>query len=77
MYVEGPSGFVSFEAGLAHHRAGRLAQAETIYRRILASEPNHADSLHLLGVASFQAGHAEKALDLIIRAVELQPGNSV
>ncbi|TWA90122.1 tetratricopeptide (TPR) repeat protein [Bradyrhizobium stylosanthis] len=77
MYVEGPSGFVSFEAGLAHHRAGRLAQAETIYRRILASEPNHADSIHLLGVASFQAGDAARALELIIRAVRLQPGNSV
>ena len=77
MYAEESSDRVSFDAGLAHHRAGRLPQAEAIYRQILASEPNHADSIHLLGVAAFQAGHPDRALDLIIRAIKLQPCTSV
>ncbi|MGY8676954.1 tetratricopeptide repeat protein [Bradyrhizobium sp. UFLA05-153] len=77
MFADKSSGSVSFEAGLAHHCAGRLPQAEAIYRQILASEPDHADSLHLLGLVSLQAGHPDRALDLIIRAVKLQPRDSV
>ncbi|QOG22844.1 MULTISPECIES: tetratricopeptide repeat protein [Bradyrhizobium] len=77
MYAEASSGSVSFEAALAHHRAGRLPQAEAIYRQILASQPDHADCLHLLGVALLQAGHPDRALDVIIRVVKLQPSNSV
>ena len=32
-----------------HHQAGRLIDAEQLYRQILAINPRHADSLHLLG----------------------------
>ena len=77
MYVEELSDPASFEAGLAHHRAGRLPQAEAIYRQILASEPDHVDSLRLLAFASLQAGRADRALDLTIRAVKLEPCNSL
>jgi tetratricopeptide (TPR) repeat protein len=77
MYAEQQSGPVSFEAGLAHHRAGRLPQAEAIYRQVLASEPDHADGLHLLGLVLLQAGHPGGALESITRAVRLQPSNSV
>ncbi len=37
------------EIGLAHHRAGRLREAEAIYRQILAEKPDFTDALHLLG----------------------------
>ena len=39
------------EQALEHHRAGRLQQAEAIYRQMLRQEPNHPDALHLLGCA--------------------------
>jgi len=39
-----------------HHKAGQLAQAETLYRQILQQQPNHPDALHLLGVIAYQAG---------------------
>ena len=32
-----------------HHRAGRLFEAEEIYRRILAVDPDHPFALCLLG----------------------------
>ncbi|TYL82426.1 tetratricopeptide repeat protein [Bradyrhizobium rifense] len=76
MYAEASSGSVSLEAGLAHHRAGRLAQAEAIYRQLLATRPDHADAVFLLGVAALQTGHPDRALDFFIRAVQLQPRNS-
>ena len=58
-----------FSAGLAHHQAGRLAEAETLYRETLALKPDHADALHLLGVLASQVGQHEVAVDLIGRAI--------
>jgi hypothetical protein len=31
---------------MALHRAGRLGEAESAYRRILASQPDEPDALH-------------------------------
>jgi tetratricopeptide (TPR) repeat protein len=76
MYAEGSTGSASFEAGLAHHRAGRLPQAAAIYRQVLASQPNHTDCMFLLGIVSLEDGHPDRALDLFSRAVKLKPRNS-
>ena len=40
----------AFEAALAHHRAGRIAEAETLYRRILEADPKNAHAWHNLGL---------------------------
>ena len=55
-----------------NHQSGQLQAAEQIYRQILAAEPNHADALHLLGVAAAQAGKYEAAVDYIGRAIRLK-----
>jgi tetratricopeptide (TPR) repeat protein len=60
-----------FNGALAHHQAGRLAQAEPIYRQILAANPNQPDTLHLLGLLYHQAGHSAQGLDLLLRSVQL------
>jgi predicted O-linked N-acetylglucosamine transferase (SPINDLY family) len=57
----------------AHHRAGRLAEAEALYRRILAADPHHAEGLHLLGVIAHQAGRPDAAVRLIGKAIERSP----
>ncbi len=59
------------EAGLQHHQAGRLAEAEAHYRRVLGIEPDHADVLHLLGGLAYQTGRHEAAIELIGRAIKL------
>ncbi len=63
----------AFQMALQHHQAGRLPQAEQLYRRILDQQPSHADSLHFLGVIAGQAGHHDAAVDLIGRAIALKP----
>ncbi len=65
-----------FEAALACHQAGRLAQAERIYRRILANQPNHVAALANLGLAALTQGRAEEAVVTLRRAVSLRPDNT-
>jgi tetratricopeptide (TPR) repeat protein/SAM-dependent methyltransferase len=55
--------------GRAHHRAGRLAQAEACYRGILAAEPANVTALHLLGLLAHQSGQPQAAVDLYARAI--------
>ena len=57
-------------AGLAHHQAGRVAEAEVSYRQVLAAMPDHADALHLLGVIAYQFGQHQAAIQLIGRAIQ-------
>ena len=55
----------AFEAAFHHHQSGRLAEAEALYRQILALEPRHAEALHLLGVIAHQTGRNDVAVDWI------------
>ncbi|HTP96634.1 MAG TPA: tetratricopeptide repeat protein [Burkholderiales bacterium] len=61
------------EAGFAHHQAGRLAEAEAIYRSVLAALPEHPVALHLLGLLLDQRGQGDAALELIRKAVQHDP----
>ena len=54
---------------VAHHRGGRLAEAEGLYRQVLTLAPDHPDARHLLGVLAHQAGHSEAAVGLIRQAL--------
>ncbi len=64
-----------FERAVGHHQRGELAQAEPLYREILAQAPVHFDALHLLGIARMQQGAHKDAIDLIRRAVDVDPRN--
>lgn len=61
---------------LSFHRNGRLAEAATLYRKILNKKPADADALHLLGVLESQRNNALNAIKLIDRAIDLRPKNS-
>jgi tetratricopeptide (TPR) repeat protein len=62
---------------LALHQAGRLSEAEKMYREILAAQPAHFDSLHLLGVIFMQRGDAEAAVRQIDAALKVEPRHSL
>jgi predicted TPR repeat methyltransferase len=55
------------------HRGGALAEAEAIYRRVLAGRPGDPDALHYLGVLFHQRGRNSEAIELIQQAVKAAP----
>ncbi len=59
--------------GTRHHQAGHVAEAERIYRQVLAVEPNHPDALHLLGVLALQGRQFDTAVQLIGAAIRVEP----
>src|SRR3954468_9611724 len=63
--------------GLEHHQAGRLAEAEQAYRRVVRAQSDQPDALHLLGVLALQQGRPADAIVQIRRAIESRPGGAV
>jgi tetratricopeptide (TPR) repeat protein len=61
------------KAGIRHHQAGRLSEAEQIYREILQLRPNDPEALHLFGVLTGQRGKTDAAIDLVRRAIGVKP----
>ena len=63
----------AFAIALQHQKAGRIAQAEELCRRLLQRQPGHAAALHLLGRLCHQDGRHGEAVDLLSRSVQLAP----
>lgn len=64
-----------FQQALAHHQRGELAQAERLYTAVLVSQPQHFDALHLLGLVALQRNDAQTGLDLIGKAIQVNPAS--
>src|SRR5450756_1627524 len=62
----------TFAAAMAHHRAGRLIDAERLYRLVCDTDPKKARAFHLLGVFAHQLRRPDAAW-LVGRAVTLNP----
>ena len=61
------------QQAVALHNAGRLAEAEKVYRDVLQKDPRNADALQLLGLIEHQKGNNERAVELIRKAVTIRP----
>ena len=57
-----------------NHLAGRLPEAEALYRQLLSQEPANPATLHMLGILQYQLGDREAALELINRAIAIDAG---
>jgi predicted O-linked N-acetylglucosamine transferase (SPINDLY family) len=62
-----------FGQAVALHQAGRLADAEPLYRRILEVQPRHFDALHHLGIIHHQRGEHIAAIRQIDAALKVNP----
>lgn len=56
-----------------HHRAGRLAEAEQLYRAILRVQPRQPDANHNLGVLALNVGNYLAALPFLKAALAAGP----
>ena len=56
------------------HQAGRLAEAENIYLRILADQPATFPALHLMGLMRLQQARFAEALAFMEEALRVKPG---
>jgi Flp pilus assembly protein TadD len=64
---------VDLQAALELHRNGRLGEAEAMYRRALAGDPNNPSALHLLGVVLHQNKRSAEGVLFIQRAISIAP----
>jgi tetratricopeptide (TPR) repeat protein len=62
-----------FQQAQALHQQGRLAEARDCYGAVLTRDPGHAEALHLAGVIGFQTGQLEQGVELVRRAIALNP----
>jgi protein O-GlcNAc transferase len=64
---------MTLELALQLHQKGQLEAAEKAYRDLLASRPEDASILHLLAMLLFDRGHHASAIDLVNRAIAIDP----
>lgn len=64
------------QSALAHHKSGRLGDAEQLYRQVRAAAPRNFDGLHLSGLAALQQGRLADAVDLLGRAHAIDRGHA-
>jgi tetratricopeptide (TPR) repeat protein len=63
----------SLRKALAHFQAGRVQEAEDLYRAVLAAEAEQPQALNLYGVLCTAAGRHHEAIALLTRAVAADP----
>lgn len=66
----------ALQTAMAHHQAGRLAQAEDGYRRILQAQPDQLDARQLLGTLYGQVGRLAEAETLLLGVLRVRPSDA-
>ncbi len=64
-------------AAAEHYRAGRLAEAESLYRAVLDHHPENVDAIQGLAALCHRRGNSDEALALFRRAIALDPDSRV
>lgn len=65
-----------FNEGYRLHQQGAFPQAESLYRKVLAHQPDQVGALHMLGMLQAQRGRLAEANATLIRATHTAPDDS-
>lgn len=63
----------ALDLAIQHINAGRMAEAGDVCQQILASFPQHWPAMHLLAIAKYRTGDAPGGIELLRRAVTIEP----
>ena len=63
----------TFKLAIQHHQAGRLADAEALYRQVLAARPDFVSAYNNLGSILTQREAFDEAVELLAKATNLKP----
>ena len=66
----------ALQQALALHQGGQLAQAQVLYDQVLRLQPKNFDALHLSALIATQLKNPARAVELINRALEINPGHA-
>ncbi|GIS65892.1 MAG: hypothetical protein CM1200mP4_2400 [Rhodospirillaceae bacterium] len=64
----------ALNTAIQYHSSGQLDAADESYKNLLTENPEHPDALHLYGVLNHQMGRSREGIELIKKALALQPG---
>lgn len=67
---------IALKQGLSLHQAGQLADAQVLYSQVLELQPENFDALHLSGLIALQCKNPALAVELINRALVINPGHA-
>ncbi len=67
----------TLQTALTHHQAGRLPEAEKLYRAVSRVAPRLFDPVHLCGVIAYQSGRYSEAETLFAKALRLDPRSAL
>ena len=62
-----------YQLGLDHMRAGRFLEAQRSCEQALALDPDHADTLHLVGLLCVHTKQLDHAVEWLFRAIRREP----
>lgn len=67
---------VMLSLGAAFEREKKYTEAEAVFRQLMAADPNNADAMNSLGYMFAERGQRlDEAIDLVQRALLIEPGN--
>lgn len=61
----------ALQQAIAHQKAGRVQEAEKLYRAILHAQPRHPDANHNIGILAIQMDKVDQALPFLKTALEV------
>ena len=67
----------TFQAAVAHHRAGQFDEAAALYAQVIAAMPEHSDAWQLSGAVCMQQKKYTEAVERMERAVSLGAAHPV